>query len=345
MTSAPGTGSPPTPALLFDTLRGYHHAFALKAAVELDLFTNVAKTNGTVPEIAKSCAVPERSARILCDHFAVLGFLSKNNGAYRLTPDSAAFLDSRSPAYMGKAVNFLLHPNQFQNFQQLTKTMRNGIPPKDGFAPEDPMWVEFARGMAPMMFPAAQAIAQYLKPHLAGVAAPKILDIAASHGAFGIAIAQQNPKAQIYALDWANVLQVAQENARKVGVADRHHLIPGSAFDAELGKGYDAVLITNFLHHFDAATNESLLKRFFAAMNPGGQLVILEFVPNEDRLSPPPAAMFSLIMLANTEHGDAYTFAQLAQMCSNAGFKDTKLLPIENSPEALVWAAKPAAGK
>jgi len=341
MTSAPGKGSQPTPALLFETLRGYQHAFALKTAVELDLFTTIAKTKGTLPEIAKSCAVPERSARILCDHFAVLGFLSKNNGAYRLTPDSAAFLDSRSPAYMGKAVNFLLHANQFQNFQQLTETIRKGVPAKDGFEPDDPMWVEFARGMAPMMFPAAQTIAQYLKPHLAGVTAPKVLDIAASHGAFGIAIAQQSPRAQIYALDWANVLQVAEENARKAGVADRHHLIPGSAFDAELGKGYDAVLITNFLHHFDPATNETLLRRFFVAMNPGGQLVILEFVPNEDRLSPPPAAMFSLIMLANTESGDAYTFAELAQMCSNAGFRDAKQLPIEGSPEALVVAQKP----
>ena len=341
MTSGPGKGTQPTPALLFETLRGYQHAFAIKTAVELDLFTNVAKTSGTVPEIAKSCAVPERSARILCDHFAVLGFLSKNNGSYHLTPDSAAFLDSRSPAYMGKAVSFLLHAHQFHNFQHLTETIRKGVPAKDGFEPDDPMWVEFARGMAPMMFPAAQTIAQYLKPHLAGVTAPKVLDIAASHGAFGIAIAQQNSKAQIYALDWANVLQVAEENARKAGLADRLHLIPGSAFDADLGNGYDAVLITNFLHHFDPTTNETLLRRFFAAMSSGGQLVILEFVPNEDRLSPPPAAMFSLIMLANTERGDAYTFTELAQMCSNAGFKNAKQLPIEGSPEALVVAQKP----
>src|SRR5215472_68535 len=101
MTSAPGKGSQPTPALLFETLRGYQHAFALKTAVELDLFTTIARTNGTVPQIAKGCAVPERSARILCDHFAVLGFLSKNNGSYHLALDSATFLDSRSPAYMG----------------------------------------------------------------------------------------------------------------------------------------------------------------------------------------------------------------------------------------------------
>lgn len=341
MTSAPGTGSQPTPMLFFDTIRGYHSAFAVKAAVELDVFTAIAKTNGTVGEVAKTCASSERGIRILCDYLTVLGFLNKSGRTYTLTPDSAMFLDSRSPAYLGKAVHFLMHQDQFQNFGQLTDTIRTGKPAGSShLAPEDPIWLEFARGMAPMMLPAAQAIAQHLQKRLKNVPAPKVLDIAASHGIFGIVIALQNPKAQIYALDWANVLQVAQENARKKGVADRHHLIPGSAFDADIGTGYDAVLVTNFLHHFDPPANESLLKRFFAAMNSGAQLVILEFVPNEDRVSPPPAAMFSLIMLANTDHGDAYTFNELARMCSNAGFKDAKLIPLEGGPNALVVATK-----
>ena len=237
MTSAPGTGSQPTPMLLFETLRGYQHGFALKTAVELDLFTTIARTSGTVAEIAGSCAASERGIRILCDHLAVLGFLEKSNSAYRLTPASATFLDSRSPAYMGKAASFLMHPRQWQNFERLTESVRTGQSAGgDALEAEDPIWLDFARGMAPLMFPPAQAIAQYLRPHLAATTTAKILDIAASHGAFGIAIAQQYAKAQIYALDWANVLQVAEENARKAGVADRHHLIPGSAFDAELAK-------------------------------------------------------------------------------------------------------------
>src|SRR5215813_12531197 len=341
MTSAPGKGSQPTPMLFFETIRGYHSAFAVKAAVELDVFTAIARSNGTVAEIAKICAASERGIRILCDCLPALGFLSKSGHSYALTPDSAMFLDSRSPAYMGKALHFLMHRDQFQNFETLTDTIRRGKPVGNNhLAPEDPIWLEFARGMAPLMFPAAQAMAQHLQKTLNGASAPKVLDVAASHGVFGIAVALQNPKAQIYALDWANVLQVAQENARREGIADRHHLIPGSAFDADIGKGYDAVLVTNFLHHFDPPTNESLLKRFFAAMNPGARLMILEFVPNEDRVSPPPAAMFSLIMLANTDHGEAYTFNELSRMCANAGFREPQLVPMEAGPNSLVVATK-----
>jgi 2-polyprenyl-3-methyl-5-hydroxy-6-metoxy-1,4-benzoquinol methylase len=345
MTSAPVSPvntKQPSPMLFFETIRGYQSAFAIKTAVELGVFTAIAKSGGTVKEIAQACAASERGIRILCDYLVVLGFLSKNRTKYALTADSSMFLDSRSPAYLGKAVSFLLHPEQLQNFQQLTDTVRSGRPAShDHLAPEDPIWLEFAGGMAPLMAPAAQAIAQYLQPSLSAIATPKVLDIAASHGIFGITVAQHVLNAEIHALDWANVLQVTQENARKAGIEDRHHLLPGSAFDAEIGRGYDAVLVTNFLHHFDPSSNETLLKRFLAAMNPGAQLMILEFVPDADRVSPPPAAMFSLVMLANTDHGDAYTFEELARMCTNAGFVGLRLVALEGSPNSLVMARKP----
>lgn len=341
MTSAPGKGNQPTPMLFFETIRSFQSAFAVKAAVELDLFTTIGKGNGTAAEAAKTCKASERGIRILCDYLTILGFLTKNDGHYSLTPDSATFLDSRSPAYMGKAVEFLMHPQQFENFARLTTTIREGQQGAHShLAPDDPIWVDFARGMAPLMFPSAQAIAQQLQPKLSTIAQPKILDIAASHGTFGITIAQQHPKAQIYALDWANVLQVGQENARRTGVADRYHLIPGSAFDADLGSGYDAVLITNFLHHFEPKKIDTVLKRFHAAMNASGQVVILEFVPDENRITPPPQALFALTMLANTEHGDAYTFSELSRMCSNAGFKDAKQIRLEAAPQSLVIASR-----
>src|SRR5207248_3593706 len=113
----------------------------------------------------------------------------------------------------------------------------------------------------------------------------------------GVTLARHNPKAKIVAVDWANVLQVAKENAQKAGVADRHSLLPGSAFEVDFGKDYDIVLITNFLHHFDLPTNEKFLKKVYAALKPGGRAVILEFVPNEDRVSPPESAGFALVML------------------------------------------------
>ena len=104
---------------------------------------------------------------------------------------------------------------------------------------------------------------------------------------YGIALGRHNPNAEIVALDWKNVLAVAQENAGKAGISSRYYTIEGSAFDADFGEGYDIVLLTGFLHHFSEKTNEALLRKVHRALQPGGRAVVLEFIPNEDRLAPP----------------------------------------------------------
>ena len=335
--------TPPNPVLIFNTLQGYQRAFALKAAVDLDLFTAIAKGSRTAAEIAKNCNAAERGIRIMSDALVVMGFLTKSGNNYSLTPDTAFFLDSRSPAYLGLAFSFLLHPSQLAHFEHLgTAARKGGTADEQGtLAPNDPIWIEFAKGMAPMMMPAAQTMAGLLAGELSSRPSTKILDIAASHGLFGITIAQKLPKAHIYALDWANVLEVAKDNAAKQGLADRYHLLPGSAFDVDYGTGFDAVLITNLLHHFDPSKNENMLKKAHAALNPGGQVLILEFVPNDDRVSPPVPAMFSLTMLGSTPKGDAYTLAEYATMCHNAGLETPRLVPLEPMPQSLVVARKP----
>ncbi|HXB21974.1 MAG TPA: class I SAM-dependent methyltransferase [Candidatus Solibacter sp.] len=343
MQNSPASGHQPSPALFFETVQGYQRTYALKAAVDLDLFTAIAKGSQTASAIAKACQATERGVRILCDCLTVLGFIRKTDGRYSLTPDTAVFLDSRSPAYTGKSLGFLLHADHWQNFERLAQTVRTGSlaeQARSTLSVEDPIWVDFARGMSPLTTQSAQSIVEQLRPPLAKLDSPKILDIAAGHGMFGIAIARQFPGAQIYGQDWGSVLKVAQENAQALGVADRYHQIAGSAFEVDFGHGYDAVLLTNFLHHFDPPANETLLKKVLAALNPGGQVVVLEFVPNDDRISPPQAALFSLVMLGNTGKGDAYTFAELARMCINAGLRNPQLVAIEPGFQSLVVAEK-----
>ena len=156
----------------------------------------------------------------------------------------------------------------------------------------------------------------------------RVLDIAAGHGVYGITIARQNPNARIVALDWENVLKVARENAQAAGVADRFSTIAGSAFDVDFDGAYDLVLLPNFLHHFDPPTCEKLLRKVRAALRPGGRAVAVEFVPNDDRVSPPMPANFSLVMLATTPAGDAYTFREYAEMFRHAGFTHCENVPL-----------------
>jgi SAM-dependent methyltransferase len=207
-----------------------------------------------------------------------------------------------------------------------TESVRRGgttMPDDGSMTPEHPMWEDFARGMAVLMLPAAEAIVQ-----LTGAASMetcKVLDIAASHGVFGIAFAKANPRAEVYACDWKNVLPFARERAEREGVGERFHEIAGSAFDVDFGADFDIVLVPNFFHHFDPATNERLMRKVHAALKDGGRCVTLEFVPDESRVSPPPEAVFSLVMLGSTRAGDAYTFSEYERMFANAGFSRSEI--------------------
>ena len=223
-------------------------------------------------------------------------------------------------------------------FEHLAEVVRNGrttLPGDGTVSPENPVWVQFAESMAPMVAPSAGPLATLA---LAGQTGPfRVLDIAAGHGLFGIAVATQNPEARITALDWAPVLRVAAANAQRAGVHDRFTELPGSAFDVDFGGPYDTVLLTNFLHHFDPPTCVGLLKKVHAALRPGGRAATLEFVPNEDRVSPPMSAGFSLVMLATTAAGDAYTPSANSPPCTpKAGFSNVTGPPIPMSPQTIV---------
>jgi 2-polyprenyl-3-methyl-5-hydroxy-6-metoxy-1,4-benzoquinol methylase len=333
------TGKQPSPALIFETLNGYQRSQAIKTAIELELFTAIGEGKTTVPEIAQRCGASERGTRIVCDYLTVHGFLTKQGDDYSLTPDSATFLDKRSPAYMGTVSNFILSSYIREPFEKLTETVRNGFYASDtALEPDHPMWVEFARSMQPMMAMPAQLMAQLVDP--AKDKKLRVLDLAAGHGLFGIAFAKQNPQVEVTAVDWPKVLEVAQENAKTAGVADRYQTNPGSAFDVDYGTGYDVVLLTNFLHHFEKETCETLLRKVHAALADGGRAVALEFVPNDDRISPPQAAAFAMQMLGGTPKGDAYTFAELQEMFKRAGFSSSELHELPPTVERVVISSK-----
>src|ERR1051325_1937897 len=200
--------SRPTPERIFNTMIAFQETEALKAAIELDIFTAIADGADTSASLAARTGAAERGVRILCDYFTVKEFLTKKGGHYALTQESAIFLNRHSPACACTMIHFLASPQLRKNFGTLTEAVRKGgtaCDIGDNTKPHDEFWVNFARSMAPLTVPNAEFIAG-----LTGAAEGqpcKVLDIAAGHGMFGIIVARHNPKAQIVAVDWPAVLE------------------------------------------------------------------------------------------------------------------------------------------
>jgi 2-polyprenyl-3-methyl-5-hydroxy-6-metoxy-1,4-benzoquinol methylase len=329
----------PNPGIIFETLLAHQRTAALIAAIQLDLFRAVGEGPADAATLAARCGTSERGTRILCDYLTIMGLLRKDGGTYSHSPTSGTFLDPRSPVCLASISHFLGLPTLQDPLHHLADIVRQGhtsLPGSGSVEPDNPVWVEFARSMAPMAALAAPLLAQ---AGLAGRSGPmRVLDIAAGHGLYGIGVAKLNPEARITALDWAAVLEVAEENAQKAGAADRFEKLPGSAFEVEFGGPYDLALVTNFLHHFSPETCTNFMRKVRGSLNSGGRAVILEFAPNEDRVTPPMAAGFSLTMLTTTAEGDAYTQAQLVKFCLDAGFTKAEAHPLLPSPQTAVIA-------
>ncbi len=226
-------------------------------------------------------------------------------------------------------------------YKDIAGAVRRGgtLMSEDGtVAPEHPLWVKYALAMSPMIALPAQMMADLVDPNPGS--SLKVLDIAAGSGLYGIAFARRNLNAEIFAVDWPQVLEVAAENARAAGIDGRYHRIPGSAFDVDLGRDYNLALITNFLHHFDIDTCKRLLIRIRAALAEGGRCVTLDLIPDEDRITPPDAASFSLAMLVSTPHGDAYTYVELDRILREAGYSRNKLRTLSPGGRRIIISYK-----
>src|SRR2546430_10686639 len=152
------------PSVVFQAFVGYQKTEALRTAVDIDLFTALGAGAGTAKEIAARCNASERGVRILADYLVVNGFLGKDGGRYALAPVAAMFLDRSSPGCIGSAIHFIASPHVMRGFAQLTTTVRTGRAAigDEGLAPGPPLWVEFARSMAPLARLIAQLLARLL---------------------------------------------------------------------------------------------------------------------------------------------------------------------------------------
>ena len=331
----------PNPDRILDIACGYEPALILEAAVRLGVFDALDEQPLTLAEAVARVGASERGVRALLNSLVGLRLLVRYGERYALSDDSAEFLVSSKPTYQGhmcKHVSRHLIPR----WLRLTEVVQSGKPSAvvneqaDGGA----YFRQFVEDIFPMSYDPARSLAREL--HLAGSTEPiSVLDLAAGSGVWGIALAEASPKVSVTAVDWPAVLPVTRRVAERHGVLDRFRFVEGDLLKADFGTGHGIATLGHILHSEGEKRSRELLHKTFAALAPGGTIVIAEFIADEDRTGPTGALIFAVTMLVNTEAGDTFTFGEMAGWLRQAGFADVRQLDVPG-PAPLIVATKPA---
>ena len=319
---------------------GYTSTLIVQAAVEHRIFDLIHVVPRTAEELTVLSGTSPRGMQALLGGLIALELIVKSDDKYSLTPESATFLASSSPASLSA---FFHHAGRqlIPTWLGLPDAVRTGRPKEHVNIQEQgsAFFAEFVESLFPLSFPAANGLGAHLG--VPGAKTPiSVLDLGAGSGVWGIALAKQSPQVTVRAVDWPKVLETTQKVARRFGVADRLTPAPGDLLEADFGSGHQIATIGHILHSEGVERSRQLLKRTFDALAPGGTVAIQEFLLNDDRQGPPQSLIFAVNMLVNTDEGDAFSFAEIAGWLKEAGFVNPRLLPGPGvSP--LVLADKP----
>ncbi len=302
-----------THALSFDELmhavRGFQESRVLLTALELDLFAAVAE-GADAPAVAARLRTDPRATAMLLNALTAMGALEKRGDAYHCTEGSARLAQARPG---------LLHTvHLWDTWSTLTEAVRQGttvVPP--GVEAHRPAWTE---AFIAAMHARARVEAEGLVRVIGTLGLQRMLDVGGGSGAFSLAFAQAIPDLHAEILDLGPVVTLARRYIQDAGLADRVIAREGDLRQDALGEGYDLILVSAICHMLDEAENQDLLCRCAAALKPGGQVVIRDFILDPDRAGPRQPALFALNMLVGTRRGNSYTEADYRGWLCEAGF-------------------------
>jgi len=327
-----------TPERLMQFAFGYAPPIMISTAVELGIFDALDSGAKSVADLAKSLSASERGLRMLLNGLTGFELLAKDGDRYSLTPESATFLVSSKPAYYG-ALYRRLCSHQLHGWLSLADAVRTGHPVQD--VVDTAGAGEFFKELVPSLFPINYAPAQALARALVFPAGqtPRILDLAAGSGVWGIAAAQQHPQARVTGVDLDPVIPITRSMAARFGLESRFDFITGDVLKADLGSGYSVAIIGHLLHGLGVKDSQHLIRRTAAALVPGGTIAIAEYLVNQERSGPPFSLVFALNMLLHSAEGDTFSFEEISGWLNEAGFEKARLLEAPG-PSPLVLATK-----
>lgn len=313
-------------------IRGYWVSRALLTAIELDIFTAVGE-GATATQISNKLGTNARATEMLLNVLVSLRVLAKHEGVFRNTPNSARYFCAGSPDNSQPGLLHIAH--LWERWSKLTECVRNGGP---GSLPRRERDEASTRDFIAAMDRNSRERSKQIV-RAVGTDFSRMLDLGGGSGAYSIAFAKANLKAQFEILDVPAVVPLTQEYIERAGLHSRIHTRAGDMLTDEYGEGYDLVLLSAIAHMFSPEENRALLARIYRALTTGGRLVLQDFILNTDKTSPPFAALFSLNMLVSTRAGASYSEPEYRAWLSDVGFRDVTRVSLPG-PSDLMIASK-----
>jgi protein-L-isoaspartate O-methyltransferase len=331
--AAPGaSGHPWTQGDILGIARAFQESRVLLSGAELDLFTLLAPAPMKAPDIAAQIGADLRALTIELDALAAMGLLVKRDGAYRTEPSAAELLASGRP---GSILPMILHnANLWVRWTGLTRAVAG---PQAEKKTDEASLLSFIGGMHVIAAPLAARIVELVKPG----ASRRLLDVGGASGTYTLAFLAASPAMRATLFDRGPVVELARERLREAGVLDRVTLAPGDFYSDALPGGHDLVFVSAIIHQNDPGQNVDLFRKAFAALEPGGRIVVRDHVLSPDRTAPRSGALFAVNMLAVFSGGNSYTLAEISDALTQAGFGQVRQIHPDTHMDGLVEAYKP----
>ncbi len=299
---------------IMELSRAFQGSRVLLSAFELNVFTVLGDEEKSSEEVAEAIGTDSRGTDRLLNALCALGVLFKSRGKFANSPVAAQLLVKGKPGYQA---GFMHTVHLWESWSTLTNAVRNGgLVHQRPVEERDNTW--FHAFIAAMHGRAAKEAPQLVsRLDLAGVS--RVLDVGGGSGAFSMAFVRAKDDLKSTLFDLPNVVSLAQGYIEKEGLSDRIDIAAGDYNRDELPTGFDLVFLSAIIHSNSPQQNQSLFDKVSRSLNPGGRIVISDFIMNDDRVSPAFGAFFALNMLVNTPEGDTYTEQEVKEWITTAG--------------------------
>lgn len=322
---------------VLEQVRGFLESRVILTAAELNLFTRLDRQQATADGLEEELECDKKALTRLLDCLVALQLLVKEDGTYRPT-DRGSLLSSR---HAQTELPMVLHLNAlWETWSGFTEAVKTGTNPKR--KPVSERGKDSLKDFIGAMHVVGRKLSKEIADSYDLSPFKTLLDIGGASGTYTAAFLNREPKMTAVLFDRPDVIPVAKDKLRAESLLDRVELVGGDFYNDELPTGCDLALLSAIIHQNSPEQNSELYRKIHRAILPDGKVLIRDHVMDPTRTYPPQGALFAINMLVATEGGDTYTFDEIKNGLTAAGFVDVKMVRKGERMDCLVEARKPS---